>query len=75
MSTNDQVLPRSSAEEMGGENEESVEPSSSLINSFRNEIRWERSFELFFVLEGVVDLRVRHSLIRCVVVSGASEGE
>lgn len=61
VTTDDEVLPGSSVEKVGRENEESVEPSSSLIHSFRDEVGRERFLELLLVLEGVVDLSVGHT--------------
>jgi hypothetical protein len=59
---NDQVLPRRSVEKMCSEDQESVEPTSSLIDTFRNEIGRESVVELVVgELEGVVLLSVRHA--------------
>lgn len=60
MTTDDKVLPRSSIEEVSRQNKKSVEPSSCLIDGFRDEISRERSFELVLVLKGVVDLGPGH---------------
>lgn len=63
MTADDEVLPGSSVEEVGGKDEESVEPSTSLIHRFRDEIGRERFLELLLVLEGVVHLSVGHTTI------------
>jgi len=58
---NDDVLPRSGIEEMGSEYEKGVKPSSSLIDSLRDEIGREALLDLLLVLEGVVVLSVGHA--------------
>jgi hypothetical protein len=59
-----QVLPWRSVEQMCSENQKGVEPSSSLIDTFRNEIGGESVVELFVgEFEGVVLLSVRHAEI------------
>jgi hypothetical protein len=55
-----QVLPWSSVEQMCTKYKQSVEPTSSLINTLSNEIGRVRLVESINILEGVVRLSVGH---------------
>ena len=46
---------------MGREHQQRIEPSSSLINTFRDEIPREGILEQLFVLEWIVSLSVGHT--------------
>lgn len=54
------ILGRWLIEEVGRKNEQSVEPTTSLINTFRNEIGRESVLEFVLVLERIVLLSIRH---------------
>lgn len=61
-SRDDQVLPRRRVEQMCSEDDQSVEPSSGLVDTLGNEIGREGSLELFVRgAEGVVLLSVGHA--------------
>ncbi|KAH3688378.1 hypothetical protein WICPIJ_000646 [Wickerhamomyces pijperi] len=47
-------------EQMGTQHGQSVEPTSGLIQTFRDEVGWESVVEVFFVFEWVVTRGVRH---------------
>lgn len=48
-------------EESSTDDIQSIEPTSSLINAFGNEVGWVDSFELFFShWVRVIDLSIRH---------------
>ena len=63
-SSDNEVFPGCSVEEMGCQDEESVEPTSSLINALGDEVGGVGTMELFLVreLEWVVRLSVWHAL-------------
>ena len=46
---------------MGTKDQKCIKPSSSLIDTFRDEITGERSLKQVLVLEGVVCLGIRHA--------------
>lgn len=63
VTADDQVLPRRGAEKVRRKDEERVEPSTSLVHRLGDEVGRERLFELLLVLEGVVNLSIRHAVI------------
>lgn len=60
-SVDNAVLERRAAEKVGTENEQGVEPSSSLIETLGDEVSGERLLELFDILKGVVLTGVGHA--------------
>jgi hypothetical protein len=59
--SDNQILPRGLAEQMGRKHQQRIEPSSSLINTFGDKISWEGVLEQFFVLKRVVSLSIGHT--------------
>jgi len=59
--SDDQVLPWSSVEQMCTKYKKGVEPTSSLIDTLGDEISRVRFVESIKVLEGVVRLGIRHT--------------
>jgi len=54
----DEVLPWSSIEELGTQHKQGVEPTTSLVNTFGNEVRWVGLFVTLSIFERV--------MVRCV---------
>ena len=67
MTTNNEILPRSGVEEMSGEDEKGVEPSTSLIHRFGDEVGRERRFEFLLIFEWVMYLSVGHAVRRLMI--------